>query len=224
MIDRTARTRLRSFLRKQVLKMPICVQCFNEAKAKLAEIEATFVPGYTNWARMIQGWVVDNPRPILTPCWSCAATLEGSTVADDRHWREVCTIKAVKLLSTVSFHDCVSWECENAVDQVAAIRKLMPKSLDGGDKKKQKTSVTPAAKKKGASECKGVSWEHSCVLCGTNCGEDHVGVSKSQPAEVGSVGFHKACRDKIWCFDVVEEYASQMRRQKVLAETNSGSS
>ena len=71
------------------LQKPICVQYFNEVKAKLAGIKAMFVPGYTNWARMIQGWVVDNPRPISTPCWSRAATLEGSTAAGNRHWCEV---------------------------------------------------------------------------------------------------------------------------------------
>ena len=131
---------------------------------------------------MIFGWIVDNPKLISTPCWSCAATLDSLTVVGDRHWCELCAVKALKLLSTVSYHDCVSWEYVNASDHVAAIRKLMPKSvdgMDGGAKKKQKTVAVPAAKAKGASKGKGVSFGHSCALCSTVCGEDCIGVSKS---------------------------------------------
>ena len=40
------------------------------------------------------------------------------------------------------------------MDHVAVIRKLMPTSLDGGDKLKQKTAATPAAKDKGVAEGK----------------------------------------------------------------------
>jgi hypothetical protein len=86
----------------------------------------------------------------------------------------------------------------NAADHVAAIRNLMPKKLDGGDKKKQKIAVTPTAKEKDVSKGEGVSFVHSCALCGESCGDDHMGVSKSQPVEKGSVVFHKACREEIF--------------------------
>ena len=39
---------------------------------------------------------------------------------------------------------------------------------------------------------------HSCALCGIDCGDDCVGVSKSETPELGSVVFHKACRTKIF--------------------------
>ena len=73
------------------------------------------------------------------------------------------------------------------IRSVDAIRKLMPESVDGADgeaKKKQKIAAVPAAKAKGASQGKTVSFGHSCALCGTVCGKDCVGVSKSQTPEV----------------------------------------
>ena len=78
----------------------------------------------------------------------------------------------------------------------------MVKSADGGAQKKQKTDAVPAvekaAKTKSASTGKRVSFVHSCALCGFECGDDCVGVSKSLTPEVGSVVFHKPCRDKIF--------------------------
>ena len=114
------------------LKKPVCVDCFNEAKASLAGKKACFVPGYTNWTRMINGWFDDHPKTISTPCWSCATTLDMSTVVGDRHWCEPCALKALKHLSTVSFYDCLTWEDTNASDHIAAVRELMVKSADGG--------------------------------------------------------------------------------------------
>ena len=74
----------------------------------------------------------------------------------------------------------------------------MPKTLDGRDKKKQKAAATPTTKEKDVSEGEGVSSVHLCALCGVNCSDDRVGVSKPQPVEKGSVVFHKACRDEIF--------------------------
>ena len=133
------------------LKKPVCVDCFNEAKASLAGKKATFIPGYTNWPRMINGWISDHPKTIFTPRWSCAASLDLSTVACDRHWCEPCAIKALKLLSTVSSYDCMTWDDTNASDHVVAIREKMAESADGGAQKKQKTVVVPAAKAKDTS-------------------------------------------------------------------------
>lgn len=151
---------------------------------------------------MIIGWIEDHPKTIAMPCLSCATTLDVSTVVGDRHRCELCAGKALKLLSTVLYYDCMTWICTNASDHVAAIRELMAKSVDGGAKKKQKTAAVPAAKAaakaKGASNGKSVRFFYSCALCVSVCGEDCVGVSKSQAPELGSVVFHKACRDKVF--------------------------
>ena len=145
---------------------------------------------------MINGWTRDHPKTISTPCWSCAATLDESTVACDRHWCEPCADKALKILSTVSSYDCVTWDDVNASDHIVAIREMMAKPSDGGAQKKQKTAPVPAAKAaaktKDASSGETVTFSHDCALCGLACGKDCVGVSKSQSPEEGSVVFHKA--------------------------------
>ena len=186
------------------LKKPVCVECFNEAKASLAEIKPIFVPGYTNWPRMINGWIHDHPKTISTPCWSCAATLDESAVACERLWCEPCAVKALKLLSTVSHYDCVTWDDANASDHIVAIRKLMENPSDGGAHKKQKTAqvsaavqaAKTAAKAKDATPGKTVTFAHVCGLCGLACGEDCVGIEKSKSPTQGSVVFHRACREK----------------------------
>ena len=186
------------------LKKPVCEVCFNEAKASLAEIKPVFVPGYTNWSRMINGWIRDHPKTISTPCWSCAATLDESTVACDRLWCEPCAAKALKLLSTVSSYDCVTWDDVSASDHIAAIRELMSKSSNGGAHKRQKTAPVPqvaadaAAKTKDATPGKKVTFSSNCALCGLACGKDCVGFSKSESPVEGSAVFHKACRGEIF--------------------------
>ena len=64
----------------------------------------------------------------------------------------------------MSFYDCVTWECTNASDHIAAIRELMAESADGGAQEKQKTAAVPAAeaaaKAKDASTGKRVSFTH----------------------------------------------------------------